>query len=57
MKLQADGSITIEVRHSSEAPPPVVDKAKSLHLAVVEQRQQQWAAAAAARSVANFVTL
>ena len=34
-----------------------MDKAKSLHLAVVEQRQQQWAAAAAARSVANFVTL
>ena len=26
MKLQADGSITIEVRHSSETPPPVVEK-------------------------------
>merc|ERR1719198_971666 len=53
VKLQADGTITIEVRHSMETPPPVVEKAKSLQLAelaVVEQRQQQWAAKASAKA-------
>jgi len=44
--MQPDGSITIEVRHSSEAPPPVIEKTKALlmrELEVVEERQEQWA--------------
>ena len=44
--LQPDGSITIEVRHSKEEPPALVEQMRALRLAefdITKQRQQRYA--------------
>ena len=51
--VDRQGIVSIEVRHSHEEPPPVVEKVKELllqKLDIMEQKQQRWVAKAQAKA-------